>query len=83
MCRWSSAGARYEIAKKVSAGAIATEVAEAVRKYKDVVGQISDPDWKERVEEELGHYLHLLYSSHCLENEQHLFDGFDLQRYFK
>lgn len=67
----------------MSIGAIANQVKDAVRKYNEVIGQISDPDWKERVEEQLGHYLHLLYSSHCLQNEQHLFDGFDLQRYFK
>ena len=59
------------------------EIKNALERYNQIVSQIEDPVWRDRVSGELGYYLHLIYTEHCLEKDKALFENFDLQRYFK
>eukprot|EP00357_Protocruzia_adherens_P019592 CAMPEP_0115011108 /NCGR_PEP_ID=MMETSP0216-20121206/23774_1 /TAXON_ID=223996 /ORGANISM="Protocruzia adherens, Strain Boccale" /LENGTH=208 /DNA_ID=CAMNT_0002379569 /DNA_START=35 /DNA_END=661 /DNA_ORIENTATION=+ len=61
------------------------DIQNCVQKYHDFMEELNDyPEWKTKVEAELGYRIHLLYQRVTgLANAEEIFEGWNKQQYFK
>lgn len=59
------------------------EVKDVVERYFELMQQIEDKDWKTYVQQNLGYDLHMLCNQHCMHQDHEVFQGLDMQEFFK